>query len=256
MQSTMTRRVAAGGAALALLAGGGVLAGCGSGYDAASGGGATAEPNGIEKLPAKEILTKSAAAMATASSVTVFGLTKEDDNGPEMSLDLTLGTGVGQGTMTVGGDPFMEFREVDGKMYWKISRKGVEAILGPGEASKAIGDRWVVAPVGTGDDDVPGPGDLGDKDTLLASLTQEGITASVTGTGEVKGTPVVFVKTSGKEGTATLAIQTVGEPYAVQARGEATGNIDFSDWNAPVNVTAPTGAVSPDELIPEDAASG
>lgn len=255
MQSTMTRRAVAGGAALALLAGGGVLAGCGSGYDAASGGGATAEPNGIEKLPAKEIVTTSAAAMATASSVTVSGVFKGDD-GPDMSLDLVLGTGVGEGTTSLNGTPIMEFREVDGKIYWKITKEGVEAILGPGDASTVIGGRWVVAPAGADESMFAGPGELGDKDALLASLVQEGGKATVAGTGEVKGTPVVFVKMSGSDGTATLAVQTVGEPYVVQVKGDQAGNIAFSDWNGPVSVTAPAGAVSPEELMKQDGASG
>lgn len=255
MNTVTRRRIAASAAAVALLAGGGVLAGCSSGYDAASGGGTTAEPNGIEKLPAKEIVTTSVAAMATASSVTVSGVFKGDD-GPDMSLDLVLGTGVGEGTTSLNGTPIMEFREVDGKIYWKITREGVEAILGPGDASKVIGGRWVVAPVGADESAFAGPGELGDKDALLASLVQEGATATVAGTGEVKGTPVVFVKMNGSDGITTLAVQTVGEPYVVQAKGDQAGNIAFSDWNGPVSVTAPSGAVSPEELIPQDSTSG
>jgi len=223
------------------------MAGCSGGYDAPSGADTPAAPNGIEKLPAQEMLTTSAAAMATASSVAVFASLKED--GTAMSFDLVLGTGVGQGTMSLNGTTLMEFRELDGKMYWKSTREGAEAILGPGDASKIIGGRWVVTPTGTEDGEVPGPGDFGDKDDLLASLVQEGAKATVTGTGEVDGTPVVFVKTTGSDGTSTLAIQTVGEPYVVQVKGKEAGNIEFTNWNAPVTVTAPTGAVSPDELM-------
>ena len=254
MQSTITRAVAASAAAVALLAGGGVLAGCGSGYDAAAGGDTSGEPNGVEKLPAKEILSTSAAAMATASSFSVSGSTNDD--GTELSLDLTLGTGVGEGTTSINGKPLMEFRETGGKIYWKITREGAEAILGPGDASKAIGGRWVVAPTGSDDNASLGPGEFGDKDALLASLVQEGATATTAGTGEVNGTPVVFVKTKGADGAATLAVQTVGEPYVVQVKGKDTGDIRFSDWNVPVSVTAPAGAVSPDDLIPQDGASG
>jgi len=254
MNTTMRRRVAASAAALSLIAGGGVLAGCGSSYDAAAGGDASGEPNGVEKLPAKEILTKSAAAMATASSFSVSGSTKDD--GTELSLDLTLGTGVGEGTTSLNGKPLMEFRETGGKIYWKITREGAEAILGPGDASKAIGGRWVVAPTSSDDNESLGPGEFGDKDALLASLVQEGATATTAGTGEVNGTPVVFVKTGSGADAATLAVQTLGEPYIVQVKGEGTGDIRFSDWNVPVSVTAPAGAVSPDDLIPQDGASG
>lgn len=253
---TSTRRIAASAAALALLSGTAVLAGCAGGYDAPSGADAPADPNGVEKLPAKEILATSAAAMGAASSVTVSGSAQDDGSGPELSLDLVLGTGVGEGTTSLGGTPLMEFRETGGKMYWKITREGAEAILGPGEASTLIGGRWVVAPADAPNDEGLGPGDFGDKDDLLASLVQEGATATVAGTGEVRGTPVVFVRTTGSDGTATLAVQTVGKPYVIQVKGKDTGNIAFSDWNAPVNVTAPDGAVSPDELMKQGDAAG
>lgn len=245
----MTRAVTAWAVSLVLLAGGGVLAGCSGSDNASSGDDRTTTANGIEKLPPTEILTKSAAAMATASSVAVSRSSKDD--GPEMSLDLVLGTGVGRGTMSLNGTTLMEFRETGGKMYWKTTREGFESIVGPGDASKLLGGRWVVAPVGATDGEVPGPGEFGDKDALLAPLIQEGAKATVKGTGEVDGTPVVFVKTSGSDGTATLAIQTVGEPYVVQVRSDGMVLFDFSDWNAPVNVTAPAGAVSPADLMKE-----
>ena len=77
------------------------------------------------------------------------------------------------------------------------------------------------------------------------------------GTGDVNGTPVVFVEVKGSDGNATLAIQTVGEPYPVQlTNGESKGAITFSNWNAPVSVTAPAGAVRPDELTGKGGASG
>lgn len=252
----MTRAATAWAVSLVLLAGGGVLAGCSGSYNASSGDDNITTANGIEKVPPTEILTKSAAAMATASSVTVFGSSKDDDDGPEMSLDLVLGTGVGRGTISINGTTLMEFRETGGKMYWKATREGFESIVGPGDASKLLGGRWVVTPVGTEDDEVTGLGEFGDKDALLASLVQEGAKATVKGTGEVDGTPVVFVKTIGSDGTVTLAIQTVGEPYVVQVRSDGVVLFDFSDWNAPVSVTAPAGAVSPDDLMKEAGPSG
>jgi hypothetical protein len=71
----------------------------------------------------------------------------------------------------------------------------------------------------------------------------------VKGTGDVNGTPVVFLDDS--EGGGTLSIQTVGEPYPVQITGsdsESSGEINFTDWNAPVSVTAPTDVVDIGEL--------
>ena len=100
-------------------------------------------------------------------------------------------------------------------------------------------------------------GTAADKDALLTSLLASEGAATVKGTGDVNGTPVVFVEVKNSDGNATLAIQTVGEPYPVQlTNGKSKGAITFSDWNAPVSVTAPAGAVRPDELTGKGGASG
>ena len=82
------------------------------------------------------------------------------------------------------------------------------------------------------------------KDSLLEAFLSPSGDISVAGTGEVNGTPVVFLDSS--DGTGTLAIQTVGEPYPIQIKGSdksSSGQVDFTNWNAPVNVTAPTDVV-------------
>jgi len=72
---------------------------------------------------------------------------------------------------------------------------------------------------------------------------------TVEGSGEVNGQPVVLLKSN--DGTTTLAIATTGEPYPLQVKGGEgadSGQIDFTDWNAPVNVTAPTDVVDIGQL--------
>jgi hypothetical protein len=124
------------------------------------------------------------------------------------------------------------------------------------KASAVIGDKWILVSPEDGDDPA-GLSDFADKDALLTSLLASEGTATVKGTGDVNGTPVVFVEVKNSDGNATLAIQTVGEPYPVQlTNGKSKGAITFSDWNAPVSVTAPAGAVRPDELTGKGGASG
>ena len=261
MNPLMARRITAGAVALSLLAGGGVLAGCGSSSSSSEGTGtraaasASAETaNGVAELPAKEILARSLAASKAATSVTVVG---SQTDGQDMAFELVLGTGVGQGTLSFNGVPALEFRQVDGNLYWKISREGAEMIIGPGEASKAIGGRWVFAPVGSEDAGMADLGELGNKNALMAFLLQPKGTATVAGTGDVGGTPVVFVRIKDGNDTGTLAIQTMGEPLPVQFKGnEENGSFTFSNWNAPVNVTAPAGAVSSDDVLKQAGASG
>jgi hypothetical protein len=251
MNRISTRRVAAGAAALALLTGGGVLAGCGS--DSSSSSAATTAAadtstlpaNGVEKLSAAEILDASLKAGNAASSVTVKG--SITDEGQEISLDLLLGTDAAQGTFSAQGIS-AEIRVVDGKSYFKLSGEEVAKISGQGDSkelaqaiSSLLGNKWIVVPEGEGGDDLGGLGQFGQKDSLLKGILEADGELTVSGTGEVNGIPVVFLDDSKGEGT--LAVQTVGEPYPVQIKGDGTsgsGEINFTNWNAPVNVTAPT----------------
>ena len=269
MERTMKRRAAAAAAAVALLAGGGVLSGCGSGTSDTAASTAAADaaaqpPNGVGALPAKEILAKSQAAAKAATSVTVKGTITE--GAVESSLDLVLGTNASEGTITSNGVE-LSIVSVDGKSYFKVSRDGWATLLGSsGAEGKAagkeidglVGDRWLLLPADPGSLDDAG-GVLGvtlsalsglfQKDSLLEGLLAPEGGATVKSTGDVNGTPVVFLEDA--KGEYTLAIQTVGEPYPVQVKGGGANGSDavtFTNWNAPVNVTAPTDVVDISEL--------
>ena len=255
---TMTRRIAAGAASLAVLTGTAVLTGCGS---SANGSGATdtvQTANGIETLPARQILEKSLAASKAASSVAVVGQISDEDQ-RAMSLDLLLGTDASQGTTSFTGFS-MEFRVTGGTTYFKISREGIEHVLGAGEGSALIGDRWLLMSSDDTSDTLSALGDeFTSKNAMLTSLLSPDGTVTVKGTGQADGVPVVFIRSSSNPG-GTLAIRTVGEPYPVQistdaANGSEQGTVTFSNWNAPVNVTAPADAVRPEDLLSAGGAS-
>ena len=274
MERTMKRKAAAAAAAVALLAGGGVLAGCGSSTTDTAASTAAADaaaqpPNGVGTLPAEEILAKSQAAAKAATSVTVKGTITE--GGVESSLDLVLGTNASEGTITSNGVE-LSIVFVDGKSYFKVSRDGWATLLGSGgaegkaagkEIDGLVGDKWLLLPADPGSlDDAGGLlgvtlsalGGLFQKDTLLEGLLSPEGGATVKGTGDVNGTPVVFLEDAKGEGT--LAIQTVGEPYPVQVKGagaESSGENSFTNWNAPVNVTAPTDVVDISEVAKREA---
>ena len=258
MERSMKRRAAAAAAALALITGGGVLAGCGSSSSdtvasTAAADTATQAPNGVEKLSAQEILDKSLAATKAASSVTVKGSITQE--GQEVSLDLVLGTDAADGSFKAQGIE-VDLRVTGGKSYFKLSGEDFAKIAGQGDnpeiaeaVSALIGDKWLLVPADSGSDELAGLGQFGEKDSLLKDILSPDGQVSVKGTGEVGGVPVVFLEST--EGEGTLAIQTVGEPYPVQIEGDGTdgsGKITFSDWNAPVSVTAPTDVVDIGEL--------
>lgn len=252
------RRVGAGAAALALVAGGGILAGCGS--DSPSGSATTRAaagttdkaPNGVEKLPAKEILAASLAAARAESSVRVRG-TNTDEGGAESALDLQIGNDAGQGTISIG--PIrMELRRVDGTTYYRINAEDFGRIVGTPdnpEDAKALAallnDNWIREGA---DDGLAAFAEFLQKDALLKGLlTPEG-TPTVKGTDTVDGTPVVLISNGAKGAPATLAVRTVGPalPVQVAETGSDSAVMRFSDWGAPVSVTAPTNVIGPEDF--------
>jgi len=256
----MKRRMAAGAAALALVTGGGVLAGCGSSDSSSSGAAAStaaaettqAAPNGIEKKSAQEILDAAVAAANAASSVTVKG---EITQGSEsVALDMQVGQEAAQGSISAQGVQ-VEIKVLGGKSYFKLSGDAFAKIAGADdpEVAKAVsallGDKWLLAPDEKAASELGSFGQLAQKDELLKDFLSPEGDVSVEGTGEVNGQPVVLLKSS--DGSGTLAIATTGEPYPLQIKGSEgadSGQIDFTDWNAPVNVTAPTDVIDIGEL--------
>ncbi len=253
MERAVTRRIAAGAAALALITGGGVLAGCGSSSDSASGGATTAAdaaattaaPNGIEDKTAAEILDAALAAANAATSVTVKGAVAQ--SGQEVKLDLQVGQEAAQGSITAQGAQ-IEIKVLAGKTYFKLSGESFAKIAGQDDSpavakaiSALLGDKWLVAPDQQSAGQLGSLGQFGQKDELLKGILTPDGNATVKGTGEVNGQPVVLLEST--NGTSTLAIATTGDPYPLQLKGGEGadgGQINFSDWNAPVNVTAPT----------------
>ena len=216
MERITTRRIAAGAAALALITGGGVLAGCGSSSDSASGGATTAAataattaaPNGIEGKTATEILDASLAAANKATSVTAKGAITQ--GGQEITLDLQVGQEAAQGSISAQGAE-IEIKVLAGKTYFKLSGESFAKIAGQDdspEVAKAIsallGDKWIVAPDEESAGQLGSLGQFGQKDELLKGILTPDGNATVKGTGEVNGQPVVLLEST--DGTGTLAI--------------------------------------------------
>jgi hypothetical protein len=149
MEHSMKRTLAISATAVALLTGGGLLAGCGS-DSTASGTTATAADttaqasNGVETLSGQEIVTKSKAAADSASSVTVSGAVTV--SGDDVGLDLMLGDTAASGSITLNNMK-IQIRVVDGTTYLKF-KPGDLAKIASVDANGAEadqmhgGDRW------------------------------------------------------------------------------------------------------------------
>ena len=251
MDAVMKRRLGATLAALALTAGGLGVAGCGGDSTASSGataaatattGTTAAADNGVASLGAKEILTRAAAAADSASSVRIAG--NVDQGGQQVSLDLMLGKDVADGTIGIKGQQ-VDVRLVGGKFYLRAPAAFYDAMGGGAAIGQLVGGKWFSVPL----DNSATAAKLAafqnftDKGELFSSLLKDASTATVKGTGDVSGQPVVLLDDS-KGGT--LAVATTGEPYPLQLTGSGNGDsgtLNFTDWNAPVNVTAPADVI-------------
>lgn len=256
MDAPVMRRIGALAAVAALGIGGGMLGGCGesgtpaSGSTATSGDltvtdGASRPGNGIETLPAREILDRSLAAAREASSVRVVGDITNDSQ--KIALDLVVSKDAADGTMAIQGNEVM-LRLVDGRVYLRASQAFLEKAAGPRAAAivPLLADKWFSVPAG-GDDGEPFGGftQLTDKDALIEGILGVEGDLETKGSADVGGTPVILIGKAGDD-SAALAVATVGDPYPLQFRGENasdSGRIDFTGWNAPVTITAPEDAL-------------
>jgi hypothetical protein len=206
------------------------IAGCGG-----SGG---AKSNGIPDMTATQILAQMKKDVANAKSVHITGT--GTSSGTNLSLDLQLerGTG-GTGHIEIGGYGF-DIVRIDDKLYFKADQAALKHFAGSVVAQLLAG-KWFVVPAGSG-----GFGSF-TPFTDLQKLMNQILTASgrVTKGEETKvGDQPAFTLTDTKNG-GTLYVATTGPAYPLQLKpGKGkTGSISFTDWDQPVTLTAPTGAL-------------
>ena len=259
MDTVMKRRLGATLAAIALTAGGLGVAGCGGDSTAtssataaatASTGTTAAADNGVASLGAQEILAKASNAANSASSVRIAG--NIDQNGQQVSLDLTLGKNAADGTLGIKGQQ-VDVRLVGGKFYMRAPAAFYESLAKTGGAAigQLVGGKWFSVPLDNSAtaQQFAAFQSFTDKSKLFDSLLKDAQNATVKGPGDVSGQPAVLLDDA-KGGT--LAVATTGEPYPLQVTGSGDGNsgtINFTNWNAPVNVTAPADALDVGALL-------
>ncbi|MGH4034594.1 hypothetical protein ACQB60_37390 [Actinomycetota bacterium Odt1-20B] len=227
------RRAALLGAACAgLVVVGTGLTGCG-GDDPDAG------TNGVGKLSAQQIQSKSRAAAQAASSVRLSGSLVS--KGHTYKLDMRLKDDGGTGSVTSKGQTFRLLR-VGEELYLKADSefwshqdgqgggKG-ESAGSPSDSTAAakLDGKYVKVP--KGDPSYEQLSGFTDKDVLLAGmLTLHGELA--TGDrGETAGTPTI--KITGDDGSGgTLNVSLNGKPYPLLLeRAGGAGTLQLADWN-------------------------
>ena len=210
-----------------------VIAGCGS----------SSSGNGVASKSASEILAASKAAADGASSVHVTGtLTSK---GTAITLDLSLVSGHGgRGQISQGGLSFSLI--VVGETLYLKGSPAFYSHFGGSAAAQLFQGKWLKTPVSGGE--------LGSLAALTnfrqlldqTLTTHDKITKGATTT--VAGQPAIQLRDPSQGGS--LFIATTGEPYPIEIvkHGSETGHVSFSDWNKPVALSPPSGAIDLSQL--------
>lgn len=202
-----------------------------------------ARTNGEAAKSPDQILADAKAAATSAHSVHLEG--QVPGSSTPISVDLHLSAA----HKTTGDLDFdggqADFVRVGSTVYVRGPLSFYAAIGAPPAAIASLAGRWIQAPV-----DSAALASfrsflaLTDFEQLVAkTLTPTALPLVKSGTGTQNGTPVVFLTDAAHD---RLAVSLVGTPYPVAVIPPPTqqGQLTFRDWNVPVTVTVPAGAIS------------
>jgi hypothetical protein len=207
-----------------------VLAGC--------GGSSGPKSNGIDDMTPTQIVTEMKKAIASAESVHISGT--GTSGGTQLSLDLRLARDKGgAGHVELGGFGF-DIVRIDQKLYFKADAKALTHYAGSAVAQLLAG-RWFEVRASSS-----GFGSFTPL-TDLQKLMNQILTASgrvVKGDETTIGDQPALALTDSKNG-GTLYVATTGPAYPLELKpgGSNSGSITFTDWDQPVTLTAPKGAL-------------
>lgn len=218
--------------ALALVLAATLLAGCG-------GSGKSAKPNGEESRPAVRVLADARAAATAASSSHVSG--SIESGGTPITVDLAMASGKGaKGSMSTGGLQF-DLVRIGDTAYIHGSDEFWQHFAGAGIAQLLHG-KWIKASVVQGRFRSLAP--LTSLGLLLAKVASSHGKLVNDGKTTYKGQQVVAIRDT-SDGSR-LFVAATGKPYPVAITGGRkgeSGTIAFGEWNEPVSLSAPKGAI-------------
>ncbi|MEU6810279.1 hypothetical protein ABZ920_15055 [Streptomyces sp. NPDC046831] len=220
MPQGRARRSALTSAVCALVVTGTALTGC-AGEDPDAG------TNGVGKLPAAQIQSRTRAAADTADAVHLSG--NVVTNGRTYRIDMRLKSGGGSGSVTSQGATFGLLR-IGSQLYLKADAEFWNHADGGGDTGAAdkLDGKYVKVP----QDDPAYRKFSGftDKTVLLDGLlTLHGTLAT---DGRHKQSGVRTVRVTGDQGSGgTLDVSLEGRPYPLRlVRAGGAGTLTFSDW--------------------------
>jgi hypothetical protein len=220
---------------VALVLAGLVLAGCGSSHSSSS---RSASSNGEASKSAEQVLADAKAAADSASSARISGSIVS--GGTPITLDLSMGTGQAKGSMTTSGLSFDLIR-IGNTAYIRGSDDFYKHFAGAAVAQLLHG-KWLKASIVSG------------RFATLAQLTSISLLFDKVashhgklandGAKTFKGQKVVEIRDTSDN--SKLYVATTGKAYPVAIVGGKkgqSGTITFGDWNKPLSLSAPKGAI-------------
>jgi len=212
-----------------------VVTGCAGDPDAGT--------NGVGKLPAATIQSKTRAAAAAAETVRLAGTVVT--NGRTYTLDMRLRSDGGTGTVTSKEASFGLLR-IGEKLYLKADSgfwNQADGKTGSGSADKLDG-KYVKVP--QGDPSYKKFSGFTDKDVLLSGLLTLHGTLATDGHHEQSGTRTIRI-TGDKGSGGSLDVSLEGRPYPLRLRrAGGAGTLTFSSWGKDFALNEPKAAETVD----------
>ncbi|MHB1538313.1 MAG: LolA-like protein [Solirubrobacteraceae bacterium] len=219
------------------------IAVCVTAVSAALAGCGGSSGNGIEAKSASAIVSAALRAAETAKTVHVSGSGKAE--GSSVRVDLKIDGAAGAvGTITKGSLSVRLIR-VGSRAYINGGAAFYER-YGGSEAAKLFKGRWLEASATKGE--AAALSDLTSLKSLLSGIRPEAGSLKKGATQRVDGVETIAVTDAAKHGT--LYVATSGKPYpvAIEKEGAEGGRFNFSEWEKPVSVTAPTNTINLEKL--------
>jgi hypothetical protein len=218
--------------ALALAVTAAFLAGCG-------GSSKAAPPNNEATKPAERVLADARAAATSATSAHVAGSIRS--GGTPITLDLSTARGRGaKGSMSTNGLKF-DLVRIGDTLYIRGSDAFYQHFAGAAVA-QLLHNRWIKAPATSGRLKSLTP--LTNLGALFAGVSSHHGKLVNDGNTTYKGQAVVAIQDTSDN--SKLYVAGTGKPYPVAIVGgkqSQSGAITFGDWNTPVSLSVPSGAI-------------
>ena len=198
---------------------------------ACGGGTTTSSPttNGLERKSAADVLKAAAGALRAAASVHITG------SYPSGRVDLRMTGSSSTGRIEQGGVP-MEVTVIGGTLYVKADQAGLKMLGVPQPFQRQDAGRWL----NLGAQDFKGL-TLADISSQLAAL--HGPLEPKVRQAMLNGRKVVVISWQNGE---KLYVANTGPAYPLrgESMGQNAGVVNYTEYGAPVHITAPSNAIA------------